>query len=74
MLANGAAMWSIESMAMEGLMSSAPVDIVVFSVAAVVVISYLDVGSKPKEQEGGFGMKLAKEYTYTWRLERESNP
>ena len=42
-------------------MSSAPVDIVVFSVAAVVVISYLDLDSKPKEQEGGFGMKLANE-------------
>ena len=26
MLTNGAAMWSIESMVMEGLMSSAPVD------------------------------------------------
>jgi len=53
-------MWSIESMAIEGLMSSSPVYIVAFSVAAVVVISHLEVGSKLREQEGGFGIKLAK--------------
>ena len=61
MLANGSTMWSIENIATEGLMSSAPVDILVFSVAIVVVISYLELGSKTTEQQGGFGIKLAKE-------------
>jgi len=59
MLAKGAATISIVEIAIEGFISLGPVDTEVHKRAATDFTSNDEVGNRPKEQEGGWGIKAS---------------
>jgi len=59
MLAKGAATISMVEIAIEGFISSGPVDTEVHNRAATDFTSNDEVGNRPKEQVGGWGIKAS---------------